>query len=98
MLESYSRAVTDPEDELVHLYEIRDAAAKHFGNDQAAIKALGLNPSDWRDLGELANNAPLKEGRHRGRQSTARRAATEEELTRARVTGRQIIENFARAT
>jgi hypothetical protein len=41
LFESYSRAVGDSKDELVHLYEIRDALSRHYGNEQSARDALG---------------------------------------------------------
>jgi hypothetical protein len=34
MLDSYAAAVADPNDELTHLYEVRDAAVKRFGKEK----------------------------------------------------------------
>lgn len=84
MLRSYGQAVRDPRNELVHLYEIRDAIANLYGGENGAKTALGINPSDWSTLGGLANHEPLREGRHRGKKIDELRSATQEELAEAR--------------
>ena len=96
MLESFSNSVSDPDNELVHLYEVRDAAVEHFGSESAARKALGVSKSEWGTLGRLANDAPLKQGRHRGKQIKGVRDATNEELQQARTIARRILESLAR--
>ncbi len=95
MIESYSHAVKDPENELVHLYEVRDALVSRFGNSQRAMNALGISKSKWSMLGRLANDEPLKQGRHRGKTRSDHRDATKEELTRARSIAREMIERYA---
>jgi hypothetical protein len=95
MVESYGHAVRDPANELVHLYEVRDAAAKHYGSDRRARKALGVTHAEWQTLGRLANSEPLRESRHRGQHPAGTRPATDEELTAARTVARRIIEAFA---
>lgn len=52
LLQSYQAAINDPNNELVHLYEISDALAKRFGGKQkaaqaAAQKALGITRTQW---------------------------------------------------
>ncbi len=94
LLESYKAAVADPTSELVRLNEIRDALAKHYGGDAEARRKLRITERDWKQLGTLANNAPLKEGRHRGRHSKLRHA-TRAELDEARRIARCLIEAFA---
>lgn len=94
MLNSYEAAVKDPEDELVHLYEIRDVLVKKFGSEESAYQTLGISKSKWKRLGVLASSAPLKQGRHRGRFGGELRDATEEELTEARLIARQLIESY----
>jgi hypothetical protein len=94
MLQSYSRAVEDPGNELVHLYEVRDAVDSHFGGHAAARSALGLTAAEWNHLGMLANAKPVREGRHRGRQPSLRHA-TKEELADARRIALRMIEAFA---
>lgn len=96
LLESYSRAVEDPANELVHLYEIRDAIVKHHGNEQAARTTLGISSGEWSRFGKLANAEPVEEGRHRGRHPSGRRPATREELAEVRATASRLIEAFAR--
>jgi hypothetical protein len=95
LLQSYNAAVNDPANELVHLYEIRDALAKHYGEDAEANRRLGVSEKDWKRLGNLANNAPLKEGRHRGKHSNLRHA-TAAELDDARRIARELIAVFAK--
>ncbi len=85
LLASYQAAVNDPENELVHLYEIRDALSKLFKGEVPARKALGLGVSEWRRLGQLANDEPLKQGRHRGKSAGELRDATESEPAEARI-------------
>jgi hypothetical protein len=97
MLESFSQSVSDPGNELVHLYEIRDAAVEHFDGDSQARKRLGISKADWSTLGRLANDEPLKQGRHRGKQIDGLRDATSEELGQARTIGRRILEALAEA-
>jgi len=94
LLQSYNAAVADPANELVHLYEIRDTLAKHYGTQTKARRKLGITDKDWKRLGYLANEAPLNEGRHRGRHSNLRNA-TAAELDDARSTARQLIACFA---
>jgi hypothetical protein len=93
LLESYDAAVNDPANELMHLYEIREALAKLFGGDADARQRLQVK-EDWKRLGYLANEAPLKEGRHRGKHSKLRHASAAE-LEEARRIARQLIEAFA---
>jgi hypothetical protein len=81
---SYSRSVSDPSNELVHLYEVRDALQKHYGNEDKARLALNITKPEWQRLGVLANVEPLEQGRHRGNHAVGRRSATESELQEAR--------------
>lgn len=97
MLESFSRSVDDPDNELVHLYEIRDVAAESFGCDADARNALGISKADWGALGRLANEDPLRQGRHRGRHLQGLRDATHEELQQARTVARKILEALTNA-
>jgi hypothetical protein len=94
LLESYNAAVSDPANELVHLYEIRDAIVKDYRGDAEARRKLQLTGKEWKRLGYLANDAPLTEGRHRGKHSKLRHA-TAAELDEARKIARCLIEAFA---
>jgi hypothetical protein len=96
ILRSYSAAVYDPANELVHLYEIREALARRFANEATAIATLSLSSTRWSRLGRLANDEPLKQGRHRGRQAGALRDATKEELSEAREIARSMVESYLR--
>ena len=91
---SYKMAVNEPNNELVHLYEIRDALSKRFGGESAARHALSISPQEWSRLGLLANHEPLKQGRHRGKNIGVLRDATESELIEARHIARAFVEAY----
>ena len=94
LLQSHAAAVRDPNDELVHLYEIRDALSAKFGNDTATRTALGISRPQWSRFGALCNDEPLRQGRHRGENAGALRDATEVELMEARGIARAMIEAY----
>ena len=94
MLESYATSTSDPNNELVHLYEIREALSSAFGGDAKARSALGVTRTNWSRLGQLCNDEPLRQGRHRGKDIGALREATESELSEARDVAREIIEAY----
>lgn len=94
ILRSYSAAVNDPNNELVHLYEIRDALSRHFKGEKAARKATSISKSQWSTLGRLSNDEPLSQGRHRGKSIGVLRDATKEELGEARSIARAMLDGF----
>ena len=94
MLDSYSRAVEDPANESIHLYEIRDALAAHYTSHRKARAALGIEPGEWDRVGVLAIVEPILQGRHRGHSGNLR-PATHEELLEVRQIVRRWIETFA---
>ena len=94
ILRSYSAAVIDPQNELIHLYEIREALAKHFKGEGKAMGALNITVAEWKALGKLACNEPLLQGRHRGRFPGALVPATEEQLSLARAIALRMIEAY----
>ena len=94
MLRSYNASVSDPKNELIHLYEIRDAAAKKFGNSSKAKTKLTITNDQWNTLGRLANDEPLTQGRHRGQNPGTLRDAESAELDQARNIAAKIIENY----
>ena len=96
LLGSYDAAVHDPNNELVYLYEIREALSVKFGGDKEARSALGISSSDWSRFGSLCNNEPLRQGRHRGKGGADLRDATESELSEARGIARGMIEDYLR--
>jgi hypothetical protein len=49
LLQSYDASVHDPENELVHLYEIRDALSTKFGGSKAGAQPLALAPRTGHD-------------------------------------------------
>ncbi len=94
LLDSYNMAVNEPNNELVHLYEIRDALSKKFGSKSASLRALNIIPEEWSQLGLIANDKPLKQGRHRGKNPGTLRDATESELKEARNIARALVEAY----
>jgi len=94
LLNSYAAAVRDPDNELVHLYEIREAVSQKFGNESSARDALRVNRSDMSRLRQLANDEPLNQGRHRGKKVGNLRDATEVELNEARFIARLIVDRY----
>jgi hypothetical protein len=96
LLTSHRNSVLDPDNELVHLYEIRDALSTRFGGERDTRAALAVSDSDWSRLGQLCNNEPLRQGRHRGKSGAALRDATHSELEEARAIARSLIEEYLR--
>jgi hypothetical protein len=62
LFRSYDAAVHDPNNELVHLYEIRDALFMRFGGEPAPRAAVGISSSQWSRIGHLCNSEPLRQG------------------------------------
>lgn len=95
LLRSYSAAVNDPQNEMVHLYEIRDALSQHFHGETAATTSIiGISRAQWSRIGQLANDVPLSQGRHRGKKHGALRKATSQELTEARQIACLMIDGY----
>ena len=93
-LKSYQAAVRDPDNEFVHLYEVRDALANRFGGQKNALKNLDVTQDEWDDIGKLANKLPLKQGRHRGSSAGILRDAERSELDIARKSVSKLIEKY----
>jgi len=91
LLKSYQASVQDPDNELVHLYEIRDALAARLSSARTKLR---ITRSEWSRFGELANEAPLRQGRHRGINAGNLRDATENELQELRSIARKMIEAY----
>jgi pimeloyl-ACP methyl ester carboxylesterase len=88
---SFNALGKDPDNELVHLYEIRDALTERLPD---ARTKLGITRSEWSRFGQLANDEPLRQGRHRGTNVGNLRDATEGELQEARRIARKMIEAY----
>jgi len=95
LLNSYRAAVNDPANELVHLYEIRDALARYYGGEKQTCKRLGITRAEWQRLGRLADYEPVAQSRHRGGHLGSIRPATQAELEEARDTACRLILAFA---
>jgi hypothetical protein len=96
LFESYSRGVSDPSDEFLHLYEIRDAIQTHFGNSDAARRALGISKGEWNRFGGVANDSDIDQSRHRGKKGPGvGRPASPAELAEAREIAKRWIIAFS---
>ncbi len=94
MLESYKKSVHDPDNEFVYLYEIRERLKTAFNNSEANTKQeLNITQTQWSDLGNLANNTPVEQSRHRGKFNNLR-AAEFSELEKARKTAVDFIKKY----
>jgi hypothetical protein len=96
LLRSHDAAIRDRNNELVHLYEIREAVLTRFGSKDAALQALGVSAAQWSRMGRLCNDEPLRQGRHRGAAVGSLRDASHIELTEIREISRAIIEGYMR--
>lgn len=94
MLDSFDAAVRDPENELVHLYEVWEALKQEFRGEANARNALGISNRVRSTLTRLANDEPLNQGRHRGRHAGSLRDATAEELDEARAIARDMLASY----
>ena len=94
MLKSYETSTSDANNELVHLYEIRESLSAAFGGESKARAILGASRANWSRLGQLCNDEPLRQGRHRGKNLDGLRDATEAELSEARNISRLVIEAY----
>ncbi len=63
---------------------------------QAAMFCGILLVASWRGsrFGQLANNEPVRQGRHRGKSAGALRGATETELKEERSTARSLVQGY----
>lgn len=96
LIDSYKNAIQDPEDELVHLYEILEFLQTKLGNRNDIRDKLGISKTQLRRLATLANTNPLNQGRHRGSNPKNLRDATKQEINEARVIAKSLISRYAR--
>lgn len=76
MLQIFRTALSDTDNLLIHLYEVREALVSEYGGEANVMKALNVSLIDWKWFGRLANNEPVKEGRHRGKHQELRPATS----------------------
>lgn len=96
LLKSYDAAVRNSNNELVHLYGIRNTLTNKFGNEIATRSALGITSSDWFRFVQLCNTWPLRQGRHHGKCDRSLCDATEMELVDVCGIASTIIEGYIR--
>lgn len=94
LFSSYQMSVKDPDNEFVHLYEVRDALVTRFSSKKIASRELNITSTQWDEIGKLANTLPLKQGRHRGKMSGLLRNANASELEQCRKSAVNLIEKY----
>lgn len=94
LVDIYTNAINDKKNELIHLYEIRDFVTQKLDGAKKARSILSVSKKDWDLLGDIANNRPIFEGRHRGKHVEQLRRATREELNSARKIAKKILWNY----
>tara|TARA_B100001939_G_C16884756_1_gene592538 strand:- start:254 stop:1021 length:768 start_codon:yes stop_codon:yes gene_type:complete len=92
MVQSFHNAITDEDNSLIHLYEIKETVDTVFGKSNAK-RVLGIADQSWSRLIKMANNEPLVEGRHRGKHDGLRRMS-EDERNEVYKIAQGIIENY----
>lgn len=95
MFQSFHNALEDKDNLFIHLYEVRDTLVSKFGNGGMVRRVLGISSSDWSKFGNLANNDPLLEGRHRGKHGALRSADSTEREWALSFT-QQLIEEYVK--
>lgn len=96
MLQSFGNALADKENLLIHLFEVREALESQYpgrGSGLEVQKNLPKIKGGWGDFGNLANDKPILEGRHRGLHDELR-PATVEEVDSALDYAQRLIEEY----
>jgi len=96
LLQAYTTSISDPANEFVHLYEIKDSLKTRFGNESNVKKILGISDNDWKPIGKFPNDPSIRQGRHRGNRQGKLRDATNDELAIARQTAKNMILAYLR--
>lgn len=94
IINSYKNSILYPNDELVYLYEIRDAISTYFHSESNAKSRLKITNSELKELGRICNALPLKQSRHRGKMIDGFKDSKGGELETARSISRKIIHSF----
>jgi hypothetical protein len=94
LLKSHDASLRDPDDGLVHLYEIRDALCRKFSSEDAVRSALKIPKSKLSRFRQLCNDEPLRQGRHRGKKYETLRDATGAELSEVHAISITMIEAY----
>ena len=95
LLLHYSKAINDRDHFLVHLYDIIEGLKRQFGKEQIVRNLLNISKAQFNTLRRLANDAPLREGRHRARTEPSElRNATTIEWDTAMNIAAEIVEKY----
>lgn len=94
LLRMYSNAIKEPENELIHLFEILEYISEKFGGRDKARKKLSILKSDINTFATIVNDPHIKEGRHRGKKADKLRRASPEELKFARRIAKKLMSKY----
>lgn len=93
IMQSYGKALADQNNFFVYLDEIRETLKSEIGSESEVCKLTKVSNASWSKFGDLANNKPLLESRHRGRYRELRKS-TREEVDWALEFARSLIEGY----
>lgn len=94
IFKSFKKSITDPENELVYLYEILDAVKVYFNGKEIALKKLKFTKKNWSELSKICNTLPLAQSRHRGQMINKQMMQDQRELDKAREISKKLILAF----
>lgn len=97
ILNFFNEATNDPDNELVHLCDIWEALNTEFGGEKIACDKLNISRRQKKQLTRLANDEPVRQGRHRGKHADVLRDATTEELEIARKIAANMIYSYLKS-
>jgi hypothetical protein len=78
----------------VHFCDIWEAINTKFGSEKIACEKLNISRRQKKQLTRLANDEPVRQGRHRGKYAGVLRDATTEELETARKIAANMIYGY----
>lgn len=88
----YRKAIDDPDNEFIHLFDILEALKDRFDTGNKGVKSrFGIDKDKFNTFCALANNEPVRQGRHRGQHVENLRDATDEEREVARQVAREMV-------
>ncbi|KJZ21090.1 hypothetical protein [Loktanella sp. S4079] len=93
MLQSFAAAQTDPDNLLVHLFEIKETLASEYSGSDKIAGSLRVSKTKLKKFAKIANNKDYLEGRHRG-QSLATSPAPKSEIEWAMNFAQVLIQKY----
>jgi hypothetical protein len=94
MMNNFDAALVSPKVEFNYLYAIKEIINTRFGGNANAAKAINMTKDEFKDLGKIANDSTIRQGRHHGKGGTNLRDASEDEKAKIRQLSSKIIEKY----